>query len=160
MAESAEPEPRVNPMTEQYSSIKAMQLLTGFKSQQPMVPGRRAFFQYRDLGVEKASGGRMRANHIAAIAALTESTGWHYHECEMQFTFGLRGTLVLEFEDGTVATLNPGDALFIPGGMRHNEIYVSSDRETIEICVPANMGTVPCERPAGLPEKLTPLQGD
>ena len=131
-----------------------MRLEKGFVSTTPYAPGRRAFFQYRDLGVESASGGRMRAVQNNSIAGMTEATGWHYHTCDMQFVYVLKGKLVIEFEDGTVGTFTAGDSFFIPGGVRHNEIYVSEDKEALEVTVPGKIGTVSCERPAHLPEKL------
>jgi len=135
-----------------------MHLLRTFASEIPYVQGRRTFFRYRDLGVARASGGRMRANLSSSIEGMTEPTGWHYHECQMQFLYSIRGTLTLEFEDGTVTTFGPGDACFIPGGMKHNEIHVSPDREAIELSLPGTIGTVPCERPAHLPAQLRVVQ--
>jgi mannose-6-phosphate isomerase-like protein (cupin superfamily) len=134
-----------------------MRLLKSFVAATPYSPGRRPFFKYRDLGLEGASAGRMRAYHSTAIAGMLEPTGWHYHTCEMQFVYVLKGTIVLEFEDGTVGTFGPGDSLFVPGGVRHNEIYASEDKETLEVSVPGKIGTVNCERPAHLPAELRPV---
>jgi len=131
-----------------------MKLGKGFKSQTPYIPGRRAFFKFRDLGAKEATGGRMRANHLTSIDDMTEPTGWHYHLCEMQFIYWLKGESVLEFEDGTVGTFRAGDSLVIPGGVRHNEIFISSDHEVIEVSMPGEIGTVPCERPEHLPASL------
>lgn len=133
---------------------QGMKLQKAFRSTTPFSPGRRPFFKYRDLGLEAATNGKMRAYQNSSIAGMTEPTGWHYHICEMQFVYVLRGTLTIEFEDGTVATFSAGDAFFVPGGMKHNEIYVSEDKEALEVSVPGKIGTVNCERPAGLPEKL------
>jgi mannose-6-phosphate isomerase-like protein (cupin superfamily) len=133
---------------------EGMRLLKSFVTATPFAAGRRPFFKYRDLGLEAASAGRMRAYHSTAIRGMVEPTGWHYHECEMQFVYVIKGTIVLEFEDGTVGTFGPGDALFIPGGVRHNEVFASEDKETLEVSVPGKIGTVNVERPAGLPEKL------
>ncbi len=138
----------------------AMQLHKAFAAETPYAPGRRPFFKYRDLGVEAASAGRMRAYQNNSIAGMTEPTGWHYHTCEMQFVYVLKGSLVIEFEDGTVGTFRTGDSFFIPGGVRHNEIYVSADKEALEVSVPGKIGTVNVERPAGLPEKLRPVGGE
>lgn len=132
----------------------AMHLLKSFVSDTPHSPGRRPFFKYRDLGLEQASGGRMRAYHSTAIAGMVEPTGWHYHTCEMQFVYVLKGKIAIEFEDGTVGTFGPGDSLFIPGGVRHNEIFASEDKETLEVSVPGKIGTVNVERPAHLPAEL------
>jgi mannose-6-phosphate isomerase-like protein (cupin superfamily) len=112
------------------------------------VEGRRSFFKYRDLGVTKASDGWMRAQVMSAVTGMTQPTGWHYHVCEGQFVYALKGFVELEFEDGTNCRLEAGDSCFIPGGMKHNELRTSDDLEILEVCLPANMGTVPCEPPA------------
>ena len=137
-----------------------MKLQKSFVSTTPYSPGRRPFFKYRDLGLEAATGGRMRAYQNNSIAGMTEPTGWHYQTCEMQFVYVLKGKLTIEFEDGTVATFTTGDSFFIPGGVRHNEIYVSEDKEALEVSVPGKIGTVTVERPAGLPEKLRALSNE
>ncbi|HTP97394.1 MAG TPA: cupin domain-containing protein [Burkholderiales bacterium] len=139
---------------------QGMTLLKSFVSVTPYAPGRRPFFKYRDLGLEAATGGRMRAYQNNSIAGMTQPTGWHYHTCEMQFVYVLKGRLVIEFEDGTVATFTAGDSFFIPGGVRHNEIYVSEDKEALEVSVPGKIGTVGVERPAGLPEKLREVSNE
>jgi mannose-6-phosphate isomerase-like protein (cupin superfamily) len=112
------------------------------------VKGRRDFFKYRDLGVTKASSGWMRAQVTSAITGMTQPTGWHYHVCEGQFVYTLKGWVELEFEDGTHCRLESGDSVFIPGGMRHNELATSDDLEILEVSVPADMGTVPVDKPA------------
>jgi mannose-6-phosphate isomerase-like protein (cupin superfamily) len=63
----------------------------------------------------------------------------------------LKGWVELEFEDGTSCRLEAGDSCFIPGGMRHNEIGTSDDLEILEVCLPADMGTVPVDPPAVRP---------
>jgi len=153
--ESAAPEQTTNPAAQQ-----PMQLLKSFVDATPFAPGRRPFFKYRDLGLEGASNGRMRAYHSTAIAGMVEPTGWHYHTCEMQFVYVLKGTITLEFEDGTVATFGAGDSFFVPGGVQHNEIYASEDKETLEVSVPGKIGTVNVERPAHLPATLRPVSNE
>lgn len=83
------------------------------------VEGRRAFFKYRDLGVTDATSGRMRAQETSAEAGLSEPTGWHYHECELQFVYMLEGWVDLEFEDGRKVRCEAGDSVMIPGGLKH-----------------------------------------
>jgi uncharacterized protein YjlB len=114
------------------------------------VPGRRKFFTYTDLGVTAASQGRMRAQLTTAITGMTQPTGWHYHLCDSQFVYALRGWVDLEFEDGTKVRVNAGDSIFIPGGLRHNETATSDDFQILEVSVPADMGTQPCDPPAGM----------
>jgi quercetin dioxygenase-like cupin family protein len=113
----------------------------------PVVQGRREFFTYRDLGVADASNGEMRAQVMRAAQGLTEPTGWHYHECEGQFVYAIKGWVDLEFETGEKIRLEPGQSLYIPGGLRHNETATSTDIEILEVCIPSDMGTVPCDAP-------------
>ena len=60
----------------------------------------------------------MRAQVTSATQGLGEQTGWHYHVCEHQLVYMLKGWVDLEFEDGRKIRLMPGDSLMIPGGMR------------------------------------------
>ena len=114
----------------------------------PETGGRREFFTYRDLGVTEASLGRLRAQTMKARRGMTEPTGWHYHECEGQFVYAIKGWVDLEFETGEKVRVKAGQSLFIPGGLRHNETSASDDLEILELSVPAEMGTVPCDPPA------------
>jgi mannose-6-phosphate isomerase-like protein (cupin superfamily) len=107
------------------------------------VPGRRQFFQYRDLGVTEATGGKMRAQVTSAKS--DRETGWHYHTCDMQFVYILRGWVDLEFAGGQKARFGVGDSVMIPGGLPHQETATSEDLELIEVSVPAEMGTEACD---------------
>src|ERR1700760_3179710 len=113
------------------------------------VAGRREFFKYRELGVTEATGGKMRAQLTSATQGLGRPTGWHYHVCDHQLVYMLKGWVDLEFEDGTKIRLEPGDSLMIPGGMPHNETGSADELELLEVSVPAQMKTVVCEAPAG-----------
>lgn len=113
----------------------------------PLVPGRREFFQYRDLLVADATQGLMRAQIMSASVGMTRPTGWHYHVCDAQFVYALKGWVDLEFEDGRKIRMKAGESLLIPGGMRHNETATSDDLEILEVSVPAQMGTIACDPP-------------
>ncbi|MEK9777190.1 MAG: cupin domain-containing protein [Quisquiliibacterium sp.] len=108
-------------------------------------PGRREFFKYRQLA---ASEGEMTAQVMSTNEGLTEPTGWHYHLCESQFIYVLKGTLDLDLEDGTSVHMVAGDSLLLPGGMKHNETSTSTDFEVLEVMLPKLEGTVPCDPPA------------
>jgi quercetin dioxygenase-like cupin family protein len=112
------------------------------------VEGRRAFFKYRDLGVTEGTSGRMRAQVTSTTIGMDRATGWHYHTCEMQFVYMLRGWVDLEFEGGRKVRLTAGDSVMIPGGAPHQEVRTSDDFEILEVSVPAEMGTVACDPPA------------
>jgi uncharacterized protein YjlB len=113
----------------------------------PATP-RRAFMTCRDLGVTDASDGWMRAQ-VMNVKSGAGPSGWHYHVCEGQFLYVLKGWVEAEFEDGTMLRAEAGHSAFIPGGMIHNELRTSDDFEVLEVCLPADMGTVPCDTPAG-----------
>lgn len=125
-----------------------VKLVVTAKADQPFIPGRRQFFRYRDLGVNAATGGRLRAQVMEAITGMTVPTGWHTHQCEAQFVYVLKGWVELEFEDGTRHRCESGAAILIPGGMKHNEIATSDDVEILELSMPGDMATHPCEPPA------------
>ena len=114
-----------------------------------LVKGRRDFFKYRDLEVDKASDGAMRAQVMSASQGMSRPTGWHYHECEGQFVYMMKGWVDLQFEDGRTIRVEEGDSLYIPGYLRHNEIRTSDTMEILEVSVPGKMGTTPCEPPPG-----------
>ncbi|MEZ5236726.1 MAG: cupin domain-containing protein [Acidimicrobiia bacterium] len=110
--------------------------------------GRREFLRYRDVGLAAATDGRFRMLGMRATGE-NEPTGWHYHVCDVQFVYVLRGWVELEFEGGRTEKLQAGSFASIPGGMLHNEKNLSPDLEVLEICSPADMGTVAVEPPQG-----------
>jgi len=117
-------------------------------------PGRRPEIKYRDLGVKDATDGRMRAEvmHVSADSP-AQPTGWHYHTCEIQFLYMLKGWVDLEFGDRGVVRLEAGDSMMIPGGMVHQEIAASPVMELLEVSLPAQLGTVNCEPPMQSPAR-------
>lgn len=112
------------------------------------VQGRRDFFKYRDLGVTTASGGAVRAQVTIGTQGLTRETGWHYHICEGQFIYMVKGWVELEFEDGRTVVVKEGDSMYIPGNTKHNETRAADNLEILEISIPADMGTKACDAPA------------
>jgi mannose-6-phosphate isomerase-like protein (cupin superfamily) len=104
--------------------------------------GLRADVEYRDLGLAKASGGRIGAKHIRAIAPLPAPTGWHWHDMSAHFVFVLRGSLTFRFAgiEGDVV-VKAGSGLSQPAGVPHNVVARSDDLELLEINVPAEYGT-------------------
>ena len=93
--------------------------------------------------------GGMRAQVMSASQGMSRPTGWHYHECEGQFVYMMKGWVDLQFEDGRTIRVEEGDSLYIPGYLRHNEIRTSDTMEILEVSVPGKMGTTPCDPPAG-----------
>ncbi len=108
--------------------------------------GRRTFFEYRDTGLADATNGDYRAQVMRATDVM-ETTGWHYHVCDLQFVYVLKGWVELEFAGGRRERLAEGGAMAIPPGMVHNEIAVSPDFEALEVVAPAEMDTVAVDEP-------------
>jgi mannose-6-phosphate isomerase-like protein (cupin superfamily) len=110
-------------------------------------PGRRSWIKYRDLGVEAATGGQMRAEvmHIDDVSS-SKPTGWHYHTSDMQFIMVIKGWLKIEFPEG-VYTLQEGESLFVPNGVVHQELCSSEPFRLLEISLPAKLGTVAVDEP-------------
>lgn len=134
-------------MTDIQDATSAMELLCQQLTDAEFAhTGRRSFFEYRDTGLAGVTGGNYRAQVMRATDVM-ETTGWHYHECDLQFVYILNGWVDLVFEDGREIRLEAGGAMAIPPGMVHNELAVSPDFEALEVVAPAEMGTVPVDRP-------------
>lgn len=140
---------RAGDLTKATRPLTPMTTRFATKDNTEFVPGRRDWLQYLDAGLAAASGGRVRATLSAATGAMVTETGWHYHECEMQIAYITKGWIDLQYEDGTEVRLEAGDIMFVPGGVKHNELRTSDDIAGLEITIPADMGTVPCAKPEG-----------
>jgi len=104
--------------------------------------GPRADAEYRDLCLDKATGGRIGAKHIRAIGPFEKETGWHWHDMTGHFVYVLKGWITFRFEGVAEAvTVRGGGCLSQPGGVPHNVVARSDDLELIEINLPAHFGT-------------------
>jgi len=110
--------------------------------------GLRAYFEYRDLGIKRATRGKVVAHVIRARPGKAPHGQWHRHDCRMQFVYVLKGTAVFEYEGVGRVKMKPGSCFYQPPGIRHREISHSRDLEMIEIVAPANFRTVALEQPA------------
>jgi len=135
-------------MNDQTMIKPAMKVAVASKDNPNYVPGRRDFFKYRDLGVTEGTNGFMRAQVTSAEKGMSKPTGWHVHKCQAQFVYVLSGWVDLEFEDRKVR-VSEGESIMIPGDTPHNETGTSDTLEILEVSVPAQMATEPCDAPAG-----------
>ena len=114
--------------------------------------GLRGFFEYRDLGIEKATGGRIGAHVIRAEPKLakaghTRGSGAHTHALDFQMVYVLKGWVRFEYEGFGAVKLKAGSCVYQPPGIRHREIAHSLDIEMIEITAPAALETAAAELP-------------
>jgi quercetin dioxygenase-like cupin family protein len=107
----------------------------------------RAFFEYRDLGVNDATQGKYSANVIRAVPGRRAEPTWHIHHLDFQMIYILKGWVTFEYEGQGEVTFRPGSAALQPPRIRHREIQHSDDLELIEITSPAAFETESVESP-------------
>jgi mannose-6-phosphate isomerase-like protein (cupin superfamily) len=110
--------------------------------------GPRADVEYRDLGLNAATGGRIGAKYIRAIKPFEKPTGWHWHDMNGHFVFVMKGWIKFRFKgvDGDVM-VKQGACLSQPAGVPHNVVDRSDDLELIEINMPADFATTDLDAP-------------
>ena len=118
--------------------------------------GLRSFFQYRDLGIRRATRGKVLAHVIRAAPGKKKNghapgrikgSGAHRHALDFQMIYVLKGRVRFEYEGYGAVTLKPGTAVYQPPGIRHREVWHSPDVEIIEITMPAKFETRAVEMP-------------
>jgi quercetin dioxygenase-like cupin family protein len=112
--------------------------------------GLRDFFLYRDLGIAKATNGKVIAHLVKANKAPTDGTGWHHHVCDFQIVLMTKGWAKFMYED-KVTLVEAGDCIHQRPGMTHYLFDYSPDMEYLEIVSPADFGTVEVEGPCEIP---------
>jgi uncharacterized cupin superfamily protein len=148
---SSSPAPRYGgplPLAEALTALS----LSEFSKAEFTKEGLRADVEYRDLGLAKATGGRVGAKHIRALKPFDQETGWHWHDMNGHFVYVLKGWLKFRFagHEGEV-TVQAGDCLSQPAGVAHNVIGRSDDLEVLEINMPAEYSTVDIAEPGKKP---------
>ena len=104
--------------------------------------GLRAFFEYRDLGIQAATGGRAGGRVIRAKPGAGHGgTGWHRHDLDLQLVYIIKGWVRFDYEGVGEVLLEAGAFVHQPPGIRHIEIAHSDDVEILEITLPAEFET-------------------
>ena len=119
-----------------------------FKSSQFKKRGLRTYFEYRDLGIRRATRGKVVAHVIRARPGKAPHGEWHRHNCKVQFVYVLKGWAIFEYEGVGRVTMKPGTCFYQPPNIRHREIRHSQNLEMIEIIAPAKFRTIASEKPA------------
>ena len=110
--------------------------------------GLRAYFEYRDLGIRRATKGKVLAHVIRARPEKAPHGAWHRHACRVQFVYVLKGWMLLEYEGVGKVMMKAGTCFYQPPNIRHREIAHSKNVEVLEIVAPANFKTRSAEAPA------------
>jgi quercetin dioxygenase-like cupin family protein len=103
--------------------------------------GLRSYFEYRDLGIKRATGGKVVAHVIRARPQRTPHGEWHAHDCKVQFVYVLKGWVLFEYEGIGRVMMKAGSCFYQPPNIRHREIRHSKNVEMLEIVAPAKFRT-------------------
>ena len=104
--------------------------------------GLRPHFEYRDLGIEAATEGKVLAQVIRARQPCDGPGDQHRHHLDFQMVYVLKGWMRTEFEGVGERTLEAGDCMYQEPGIHHRVLDYSDDLEVIEITIPADFETV------------------
>jgi mannose-6-phosphate isomerase-like protein (cupin superfamily) len=115
--------------------------------------GLRGFMEYRDLGIDHATHGKVRAHVIrikkeAAGDHALHTTGLHQHLCDFQMFYVLKGWIKFVYAGRGEHLFHAGDCVLQPPGIVHNELDCSDDLEVLEVYSPAVHETVVVGTPA------------
>ena len=110
--------------------------------------GLRSYFEYRDLGIKRATGGKVVAHVIRARPQRAPHGEWHAHDCRVQFVYVLKGWVLFEYEGVGRVMMKAGSCFYQPPNIRHREIRHSKNVEMLEIVAPAQFTTYSLEQPA------------
>ena len=103
--------------------------------------GLRSFFEYRDLGIARATEGRVVAHVIRAAPGAPFSGQPHLHRTTFQMVYVLRGWIEFDYEGQGTVRLTAGSCVYQPPGIRHREVGHSEDVEMLEIVMPGDFAT-------------------
>ena len=112
--------------------------------------GLRDFFLYRDLGVAKATHGKVIAHLVKANLAPETGTGWHRHEADFQIVIMTKGWARFMYEDQETL-VEAGDVVHQRPGISHFLFDYSPDMEYLEIVGPADFKSVDVEPVCPIP---------
>lgn len=110
--------------------------------------GLRSYFEYRDLGIKRSTGGKVVAHVIRARAGKAPHGEWHWHGCIIQFVYVLKGWVEFEYEGVGKIKMKAGSCFYQPPRIRHREIRHSRNLEMIEVVAPARFRTGASAPPA------------
>lgn len=114
--------------------------------------GLRSFLEYRDLGVRDATEGRWRASLSRTREQMDGGTGIHRHVLDVQFIYVLNGSATFEYADFGEFAVVPGDCIYQPSTITHQQTWRSKDCVVMEVVSPAafpttDTGIEPYEEP-------------
>jgi quercetin dioxygenase-like cupin family protein len=139
--------PDLFPTTEEAEKDKARELgIVNHLGPDSFKPdGLRPFFEYRPLGLDKLTNGKVGAHVIRAKPGKHADAPRHTHALDFQFVYVLKGWAIFEYEGHGRHKLVAGSTVYQPPGIKHQEIDHSDDFEVLEITMPAEFETATVE---------------
>ena len=110
--------------------------------------GLRNYFEYRDLGVKRATRGKVVTHVIRARPGKAPHGDWHWHDVDLQFVYVLKGWVKMEYEGVGKMTMKAGSCFYQPPRIRHRELAHSRDIQMLEVVAPGNFETYDAKPPA------------
>jgi len=109
--------------------------------------GLRRYAKYRDLGINKATNGMVRAHVIRFVPPCRpeEVSKRHFHDVDFQMVYVLKGWMKTEFEGQGAMVMQAGSSWIQPPRIKHIVLDYSEDCEVLEIILPADFETVELE---------------
>jgi quercetin dioxygenase-like cupin family protein len=109
--------------------------------------GLRRYAAYRDLGMAKATDGKVQAHVIRFVPPCRpdEVSKLHYHDVEFQMIYVLKGWIKTELEGEGTHVMRAGSCWLQPPRIQHKVLDYSDDCEVLEIVLPADFKTVELE---------------
>lgn len=106
--------------------------------------GLRPYVRYRDLGMEKATGGMVHAHHRINGRPYKKAdvSIRHCHDLQFQMIFILKGWIRIQLDGEGEHLMREGSCWNQPPGITHVVLGYSDDFEAIEIDIPAKFDTV------------------
>jgi mannose-6-phosphate isomerase-like protein (cupin superfamily) len=106
--------------------------------------GLRAYAQYRDLGIARATHGLAQAHVIRLIGPCNpkEVSKLHFHDVEFQMVYVLSGWVKAELEGHGEILMREGSCWTQPPRIRHKINDYSDQCELLEVILPATFDTV------------------
>ena len=105
--------------------------------------GLRPYFLYRNLGIARATKGRVGAHVIRTKRAVRGDQGRHTHALDFQLVYVLKGKARFWYEGFGSVDVAAGSAVYQPPGIRHELLSCSKNCEMLEITLPAQFETRP-----------------
>jgi hypothetical protein len=129
--------------------------------------GLRGYAKYRDLGINEATNGMVRAHVIRFIPPCRpeEVSKRHYHDVDFQMVYVLKGWIKTELDGEGAIVMRAGSAWIQPPRIEHVVLDYSDDCEVLEVILPADFATVELDEPPassaraqGASDAATPLR--